>query len=121
MMTIIALLVFLCPMNGMSNMRGALSVALSNSTLCASDASCVVMSFSEILFDKSIPLFIALIAPAIIYFKISKNGMFLAAQTKLTRYKQRSRFYTTFIRSQSREKMLAWIALFENHEITLRA
>ena len=140
MMMFIALLVLLCPMNGMSNMREASSVAVS--TLCASDSSHVAMSYSnsmgtrgvclnfhlsalrrlsEILFAKSIPLLIALIAATIIYFKISKTEMLLNAQTKLTRYKQRYRFYTIFIRLQSREKLLAWLSLFENREIALFA
>ena len=89
--------------------------------VCLSFHLSALRRLSEILFAKSIPLLIALIAATIIYFKISKTEMLLNAQTKLTRYKQRYRFYTIFIRLQSREKLLAWLSLFENREIALFA
>ena len=136
-MTSIAIFIFFCPMGGM---RAGMSATKAVSEHCANGSSVVSIPhsmgtaencfnfhltsarrFTQTLFENSFLSLSSLIIAAIIYLKISKNEMFLAAQIKFRHYKQSSRFYTTSIRLQSRKKMLAWLALFESHEIALRA
>ncbi len=136
-MTSIAIIIFFCPIGGMLTGMSATKAILEH---CANGSSVVSLPhsmvtaencfnfhltsarrFTATLFENSFLSLSSLIVAAIIYLKISKNEMFLAAQTKFTRYKQRSRLYTAFIRLQSREKMLAWLALFKNREIALLA
>jgi hypothetical protein len=128
---IVALLVFVCPHDFMSDAQlfsHGISAALCSSDSggvfashngeeqenCFSSHLVVARQFVKNLINKINLLSIIFLATLIVYFSIFKTTILSIAQIKFTRFKYLFRFYVTHIKLECQKEFIAWLSLLEN-------